>query len=340
MVFSMIGYFFKVGAAMNRVLAPLIKIANLFNPIIIAVRLMSVLFTAVGWIFEKLGDAFSAVFGPIGDALDWIASGLDALFNPITIITDMFSYLGGVWDKFVGSITASDEFGALSEAASELGGVIKDIFDGIGSAIGILLSPFGVIKTVISWIYEKLGGEELGAGCFDLILWGIEKVTSAVQWVTGIFKELKESIFGSSFLHIGEGIAAILPWFDVLTGAVDALLSPIRMVGKVWNWIFGDDDDTAAAGGSKGASDPISSVLFGEGSKRNQGEYMQELVMLQTETVMLLAGILGKEDPNSERTADAMETLAQISGESDEVRQFRNSRTGFGEQATNWWVNG
>jgi hypothetical protein len=108
--------------------------------------------------------------------------------------------------------------------------------------------------------------------------------------------------------------------------------------GMAENWFgqFGLSDPKAI---DQGGSAPIYTVRFDDSSKQGQNEHMQELVMLQTEMVALLANILDKKDPDNERTADAMEKLAQISSSSGDVDHFRNSKTGFGEKVTNWWVN-
>lgn len=219
---------------------------------------------------------------------------------------------------------------------------------------------------VIPWIIDKIvAGLNIAS---DAIKFLGDAFTHPIEAI----KRVWDSLTGSSMFHIVEGVQEIVPWIEVLTSAFSALLSPLQLIRETWEWIIGHNEDvvltvqrntadvkqqmngmampgpsgttisveglaeTAKAVPNPEAVTPIYTVQFDNESLRSQEEHLNDMKALQVEMVTILSKILEKTDPNSARTADAMERIAMKSLESPEVDSFR-SRAGFGENVVHWW---
>jgi phage-related protein len=511
-------------------LAPLYPVLGVVAAIGVALWLVKeylmLLWDFWSWVFGGIYDITASVFGGIYDAVA--------------------SVFGAIWDVI------KEPFLAIGEFLGELWGLVSAIFGAIGTFISdVFGSIWDAISPVFSWLYEAFMTlwpviKVLGAillAVFAPILIPIMMVVAALKivagvfkWLTGLVKSLKKWLFGSSFLHIAEGIGFIMPFFDLLSNAISFLLTPIKMIGAafgwlwdmgkaafgglidivtapframkagfdwvvgmgeaafdgltsivtapframgavasgvmsavsapfkalgnvvggVWDWLTGDDDEAkkeekkavkqvddmsgsmmdayvavmssmpgplgaagkvignavssawdwltgggeeekatksiqdmgismedaykvmesplssaidsigsavsdawnwltggdekkagtadikkqmaeaSASGVSKAASAPMYTSKFDDDTKKSKGERESELVRLQQETVALLAKILEKNDPENERAADALESLANNANESENTSIFR-SREGFGEHVVHWW---
>ena len=170
-------------------------------------------------------------------------------------------------------------------------------------------------------------------------------VNDAWNWLTsGDEKEKKTESIDDMGSSMTEAYAAMeSPLTSVIEGVGSA-------ISDAWDWLTGDDKKSMAgtanaklgmakaeaAGVSKAASAPMYTSKFDDDTKKSKGERESELVRLQQETVALLAKILEKNDPENERSADALESLANIASEPENHSVFR-SREGFGEHVVHWW---
>jgi len=394
--------------------------------------------------------AFMEPFMPIMRSLGKIIFGI---VGAIAKVLKVIFKLGAYIVKF-----ALLPFKYLYTAVEVVVDFIMMAFDGLVDSI---LYPFEKLIEVLEWVMtpidamiEGFRGISDGAGeVIDTIM----HMANPINAVLDAFTTVKDFLFGSSFLHISEGIDEILPSFSSLFGVVDTLLSPFKMLGEAVNWLFGgggggdsadakakegaekskqakstpkevsklqvekmlvskeegDADKTKKAASEKKMLDqmslmtegvfafpdvfddlatttmgdnvgkfisgavgtavdvitsplkaignllgitsdekkaqkatskestktdsaPIYTVKFADGAATDPNVHFSNLITLQSETVTLLAKILEKEDPNSERAAAALEKVAEITRSSgDEVSPFR-SRTGFGESAVHW----
>jgi phage-related protein len=474
--------------------------------------------SVVSSVFGAIGSVVSSVFGVIYDVISYVFGTIyDYFASVFGFIGEVFGLIGAIAGAVFGTIwdVVSSVFGAIGSVISAIGSVISSVF---GTIWDVVSAVFGGIMSVLEtlWPVIKVVGIALLAlfapilipiamviGALKLMTWVFGKLAAGVKWI-------KSLLFGSSFLHIAEGISVIMPFFDLLSGALSFILTPIKLImsafgalwdmGKAvfgglvsivsapfkavgalakgvvsavkapfkavgsaisgaWNWLTGGDEkekkkatknidkmgsstleaykkvmesfpgplgtlgkkiggavsdawnwltgggeeekatesiqdmgismedaykvmesplssaiegigsavsaawgwltggdekksgtadikkqmaEASAAGVSKAASAPMYTSKFDDDTKKSKGERANEreseLVKLQQETVALLAKILDKNDPENERSADALEQLANIAGSGNETKIFR-SREGFGEHVVHWWNN-
>lgn len=317
-------------------------------------------------VIKLVGSEIWEVFKPltpyfklIGGALYVITKAFFALIVPIVklgaLITKVFLsplyLIAEILDPIIGSFESMIK--AINYAFGRDGAMI-------------ILEPFLGALNIIPGITDKI---KYG---FDLVTDAIKVLGDAFTHPIEAIKRVWDSLTGSSMFHIVEGVQEIVPWIEVLTSAFSALLSPLQLIRETWEWIIGHNEDvvltvqrntadvkqqmngmampgpsgttinveglaeTAKAVPNPEAVTPIYTVQFDNESLRSQEEHLNDMKALQVEMVSILAKILEKTDPNSARTADAMERIAMKSLESPEVDSFR-SRAGFGENVVHWW---
>lgn len=143
--------------------------------------------------------AMKALAPLIEDVSKWLAENKDELITVVKGAIDIAVKVGQVAWKI------------LKPLLPVLGAII--------SALGVFLN---VVNSIIGVIVPALGF-----------------IISPLWTFLDVVNEILDTIFGSSFLHLKEGISEVSPFFDVLKTAVEMLLSPIKLVAEafksLWN---------------------------------------------------------------------------------------------------------
>ena len=266
---------------MEAILTPVFKAIKWgLDGIMIAVKILGAflkpIISAVIWSFKALWGVVKDVWGIFTGMFDDILNVATAAITPfIDIIFDLLSAfgVGGGKDGLTGSVMSfASVLGWL------VGGVLKMFvysLKGLVIVIKYLLFPIKVLLQSLA-IMLKVGGLILKSLLWPMItafkvfiaifgavissiIWPFVQLYKVIMWI-------KNAIFGSSFLHIAEGIAVVMKpimWlvnaflklfgmfkaakavigavFGALKGAVGFLLSPLKAVGavakKVWDGI-------------------------------------------------------------------------------------------------------
>jgi len=228
--------------------------------------------TPVGWILRGLGVAlrvvgfviktvfdvvkgiFQGVFDAFGGMIDAFQSAWDSLTAAIgTIVEPLVEAWNAIKAAFGGGAGEGSSFlevlGAIGKFAIQvvllplraLAFGLKAVFFVVGLAVRALLFPITLLARVVGFVVKLVVGvlgAILSAGkavlrvVFAPFLAVFEAIGSVVSWVKGLF-------FGSSFLHLVEGLSPVLAIFKVFGKAIEALAWPFKAVAKVVEFVFG-----------------------------------------------------------------------------------------------------
>jgi hypothetical protein len=262
---------FKLGAVLWKVIS---AVLSLLKPFVLVLKLVAAVLMAIGDVIIFVFGGFLDAIGSILDAFSWLmdtlfsvetvmsalkyaAYALAIAFWPITVplylaykaimlIWDAVKYVFGAVKSIVGGA-----FGEIGGFFMEVWSLFSDVFGAVGKFFGEVFGDIGeFFAPLISafetlWPYIKAIGLALVAlftpiiGPIMLVVGAIYAIGKVFKWLTKQVKAFKKFIFSSSFLHIGEGIAEILPFFDAIATAIGYILSPIKMIKAAFGAAFG-----------------------------------------------------------------------------------------------------
>lgn len=343
-------------ALINKAVGPLadmmVEAFTVVQPLID--QLMPILQPAIDAFKEMgtaIGENFTVAFklaAPLLVGLAKLGASVAAfVFKMVTAFVKFSTVLGTMLAPIIG---------AISTALGGIGMIIGGLLDGISKVFGF---------------FTMLANEILKSEVAVLFL---DSVKGMLQDLVDLGYAVKKALFGSSMFHIAEGIAEITPSLTALYDAFYAITHPIETARKWINSLWSDvdnapkeikikqdletvaDGDAAIANREVVISDeslqslvktkndimavasPIYTVLLTE--ERNQrGRQVNELIDGMDRVISLLAGIVNSEDPNTKKSADALDKLVGLAGKSSEHRTFYpdNMPDGMGERSSRWW---
>ena len=219
-------------------------------------RLLAPLLMMAANVMGPLVDGIMEVVEFIRPALEEITSAFGALWDGIKEVFEPFMPTIRVLAKMM-SITLLMALHVLTTGIKTLGWALSYL----GMVLQVLFAPWNwfveSVELLVDWILEctvSFGKfvDEVSAGFQDLI----SPITEFVDWfktIYGVIVDLGDVLFGSSFLHIKEGIAEIMPFLSQLWEAFRFLTSPIQ-------WIKSAIDSASAA--VEGFSDEAENAIM------------------------------------------------------------------------------
>lgn len=226
----------------------------------------------VGWILRGLGVAlrvvgfviktvlgvvkgiFGGVFEAFGGMIDAFKSAWTSLKDAIgTIIEPLVEAWNAIKAAFGGGASEGTSFlevlGSIGKFVIQvvllplrvLAFALKAAFFVVGLAVRAILFPITLLARAIGFVVKlAVGffGAILSAGrtilrvVFAPFIAVFEAIGEVVSWLKGLF-------FGSSFLHLVEGLSPVLSIFGVFEKAIAALAWPFKAVAKVVEFVFG-----------------------------------------------------------------------------------------------------
>lgn len=196
-----------------RALVPVLKviaiiiIAAFFWPIALIVGLLWVIAKVVGWLHRTFGAVkalkiiFFSLFGPV----------IIALLPLIILLKTLYEVIMGIYDALAGPLTS-----AWQKVTWAFKAFISVVLIPINKVISTIKALISTIKTLVNVAKTASAGI---TSPFQTTREGAKKATGAVigfaktmgSAVASGAKKVWGAIFGSSFLHIAEGIAEVLP---------------------------------------------------------------------------------------------------------------------------------
>jgi len=221
----------------------------------VLVALVPVITMAVAPIVALVG-AITA----IGAAIKYVKALLKIVFAPIIVpakivLSLLKGIVGVLWD--IGKAL----FGGVVEAFEEMWGIVGDVLEPLKKAWDELMAVFDtgdetssswkgfldIVKTVGKYVTHALFVPLRIA--FNLIRSTIEVLTDAINYVIGPIKKVKKALFGSSFLHIKEGIAVVTKPLNWIWGIFKKIWNIVKKVADIAAKPF-----KAIVAGAKGAA--------------------------------------------------------------------------------------
>lgn len=285
--------FYALYAAIKRLtqLPVFQKITAAFQGLWKAVKLALSPFSELTAYFQTAeGSAFNfdAILTSIGEAIAWVGNVLakvvsymvpafEVAAEVVQFLIDSFSFMvedlsimgEELWETFSSNISMlwepiSEIFSLIGEmfgfAAGEgqtTGEIMRRIFTTIANFLVVPIKALGVMVRVIGWVARAFGFVAKAVAFVNKWLNPLVWFFRLIAWEVRVIKEL---LFGSSFLHIKEGIAVILRplkmvanifkgWIGIIKhviGFVSRLkdkvldvVSPTKLIGSAWGWIKG-----------------------------------------------------------------------------------------------------
>jgi hypothetical protein len=286
------------------------------------------------WAFEKINGIIDSFMEKIEEAKAVAEGAYDVITKPFQwVAQDTMEAADAVSD-----FASNPGWGTAANAALEVGDAVTSLIPGVGLVKNVMFGSS--FLHIAEDLHENTlpAMMQVGQSFLDTIP-GIEKMKKATSAAWDIYKgaypilqdiENAWSAFwdeGPTVTISPEEQMAHMMGFDtsLLAGLSPALQESVY--------------DQLGFAAPQDSTTPVYTVQFDDTSIKSSDENLSELVALQAEQVSLLSKILEKSDPNSERLANSMEKMTDIAADqATEVGTFRG-RTGYGETATQWWVN-
>lgn len=175
--FGKLGFFGKIGKGINTIKTFLTPVAEFFKSIGSKVKTAFSGVSKIGGFLSGIGSTMK----PILKVASAIGRVIGRAFYPITILMSVFDAVGG----FIKGFKANGIIGGLTGAW-------------FGIIDGLVMKFLDLIKSLVSWVAEKLGftgiSKALDSFSFSDIWQGIgDKVQEAISWIKNFFGNLVAS---------------------------------------------------------------------------------------------------------------------------------------------------
>jgi len=275
--FGKLGFFGKVGTVVGKAIKPFKgiltslgsafdKVKKLFVPIVESVtkigKSVKTAFNGAGALGKFFGSV-KAAFGPIVKMAGSIGRLIGRAFYPITILMSVFDGIKG----FIKGFKANGIIGGISGAF-------------FGIVDGLVMKVLDLIKSLFSWIFEKLGftgiSEALDSFSFSEIWQGLgDKVQEFISVI--------KNWVGDKVSSLVDGFMTVLEGFQVngivggLSAALFAVIGAIPI--KVLDLLKGIVSWIAGKLGFTGISEALDSFSFSDIWK-SIGDKVQEFISM------------------------------------------------------------
>ena len=275
--FGKLGFFGKVGTVVGKAIKPFKgiltslgsafdKVKKLFVPIVESVikigKSVKTAFNGAGALGKFFGSV-KAAFGPIVKMAGTIGRVIGRAFYPITILMSVFDGIKGFIEGF--------------KANGIIGGISGAFF---GIVDGLVMKVLDLIKSLFSWIFEKLGftgiSEALDSFSFSEIWQGLgDKVQEFISVI--------KNWVGDKVSSLVDGFMTVLEGFQVngivggLSAALFAVIGAIPI--KVLDLLKGIVSWIAGKLGFTGISEALDSFSFSDIWK-SIGDKVQEFISM------------------------------------------------------------
>jgi phage-related protein len=185
----------------------------------VAYKIAKIVFTPIIWGAKVVWELLKAVWSVISDVASAIKEGIgEAWEATIAPITEAFKEIQQAFDDLKKAL------GMSAEESKGWGETLKSIAKGVAKVFKIVFWPIKIAAKIIAIALKP-------------IVVAIQAIGKIVKWVKGI-------LFGSSFLHLKEGIAAIktplnfvISIFEKIWGVIkkvaSIITSPFKAIGSV-----------------------------------------------------------------------------------------------------------
>jgi hypothetical protein len=198
---------FKGESKLGKVISSLKTAATMFfEPFLIAFQELKGFFTSgpIGAIFKTLKNTIGFIgegIAKFGSLFGKVAGIIGKLFLPLTIIMT-------IWDTVKGAIEGFEKDGIIGGIT----GAIKGLVD------SVVMAPLDALKSIVSWIAEKFGFENISA---FLDSFSFEEMFNSLF---DTIPEAKKAFFESISTAFETVVTTIKDWFSSIgEGLIDAL---------------------------------------------------------------------------------------------------------------------
>lgn len=343
--------------SLQRIAAPILNLmAKAIEPIATG---LAELFSSIDLSsIQQFGEMFNVMLGDVGTLL----SEVGGLFKDIFVAF-------GPTIKNIGKIFGTFFVGAFRLGANIMISAVRVIriitnviMQLLWPAIMVVNTAFEAIGSAFEWVYERfsdlMGAWDRGLGS---LIAGAQSFLMPWNRIYDLFGYIKSLLFGSSFLHINEGIREVLPSIDILGDNINSLspsLQSVRDSMMAMPTVMGpigvalqylddanqqimpakltiDDSELSPTPIPVTVDDsefsPVRTVQFTEDKRR--ADNVSALISNTDDMILLLSQILNKEDENTKRSADKLEELVNKKDKID----YKPLHSGFGERTNQWW---
>ena len=271
-------------------------------------------------IVEMFFSPFASMGDIAGDAINFMKDAFMALYEPVALVgkaigdflVEPFEYIVGLFDRALARIKgfAKDAYGFLKEIPI------------VGRIVG-------------------LGEATMGKG---------EKATTIDKVETGV---ARAALLGATGAGLGAAVAGPIGLLiGGLGGAIAGAVSSFGEGGEIpYDGLINAHEGEQVINRDLSAQlenflnqkpedyFPTYTVQFTDSAKSDKTNKLDEVTDQLRELNMLMAKLVDKEDPDTTRTADALERIAEDASEASNELDSVRSRSGLGEQAVQWGFN-
>lgn len=228
------------------------------SPLGLVLRALGVAFRVLGFVVRAVIDTvkgiFQGVFAAFGGMIDQFKAAWESLKAAVgTIIEPLVEAWNAIKAAFGGGAEGGFSF---LEVLKAIGGFViqvfllplralafslKALFTVVGVAIRVILFPITLLARAIGFVVGGVvgffralfqGARAVLGVVFAPFIAAFKAIGAVVSWLKGLF-------FGSSFLHLVEGLSPVLGIFKVFEAAIAALAAPFKLVAKVVEFVIG-----------------------------------------------------------------------------------------------------
>ena len=231
----------------------------------LAEEFMPILTEAIKELKPHIVSAMKGIKPLIQDIIKWmpdIIKGFESFFGVLQtvfkvgrVVWALFSgFLQGVWDAFEPLVelwgtfidVIGEVFGLFGDGSKDSTGgmeTLLSVVKGFGRVMGwlgsIIVLPFTLMMRAIKWVSEKVGDliHLMFGSSFLHIEEGIAVIMKPLTWLKDAFVWVWEKVKSLSGT-VGNFLGSVIPkGVDVAKKAVNVLLAPFKAVGKAVGWV-------------------------------------------------------------------------------------------------------